>query len=125
MCGAAGGDNIRPGKMMRKRNAAILLVLTCWAALGGGAGRAAAAALAPVALRCEYRVNPSGLDETAPRLSWQVTSKQRDERQSAWEVLVAGTEAALAHDKGDFWESGKVAGDDTTGIVYGGRALAS
>jgi alpha-L-rhamnosidase len=110
---------------MKKRNTPILLVLTCLAALGGGAGRAAGAALAPVALRCEYRVNPSGIDETSPRLSWQVTSKERDESQSAWEVLAASSETALAHDEGDLWDSGKVAGDDTTAIVYGGRALAS
>jgi alpha-L-rhamnosidase len=93
--------------------------------LGGISGRAAGEPLTPVALRCEYRVNPSGIDETAPRLSWRVASKQRDERQTAWEVLAASSEAALAHDNGDLWHSGKVAGDDTTAIVYGGRALVS
>ena len=110
---------------MNKRNTPILLVFTLLAALGGGSSGAAAAPLPPVLLRCEYQANPSGIDETAPRLSWQVTSKQRDERQTAWEVLVADSEAALAHDEGNFWDSGKVAGDDTTAIVYGGRALAS
>ncbi len=110
---------------MNKRNTPLLLILTCLAALGGVSSRAASALLTPHSLRCEYRVNPSGIDETAPRLSWQVTSKQRAESQTAWRVLVAGTESGLAQDAGDFWDSGKVAGDDTTAIVYGGRALAS
>jgi alpha-L-rhamnosidase len=106
-------------------NAAILAALAFAAALGAGAGRAAAEPLSPVTLRCEYLVNSSGIDERAPRLSWQVVSKERDQRQTAWQVLVAGSETALASDQGDLWDSGKVAGDDTTAIVYGGRALVS
>ena len=73
---------------MSKRNPSILLVFTVLAALGGGFSRVEAAPLAPVALRCEYRVDSLGIDETAPRLSWQVTSKKRNERQTAWQVMV-------------------------------------
>jgi alpha-L-rhamnosidase len=108
---------------MNKRNPPLLLLLTILA-LAGMSSRAAAP-LTPELLRCEYRVNPFGIDETAPRLSWQVTSKQRDERQTAYQVLVAGSAAALGRNEGDLWDSGKVAGDDTTAIVYGGRALVS
>ena len=32
---------------------------------------APAAGLTPVALRCEYRVNPLGVDEAQPRLTWR------------------------------------------------------
>ena len=35
---------------------------------------AAQGAIAPGRLRCEYRNNPQGIDEAAPRLSWIVTS---------------------------------------------------
>ena len=45
------------------------------AALAGAVALAApsgASAVRPDALRCEYRSNPLGIDETAPRLSWQV-----------------------------------------------------
>lgn len=110
---------------MTKRTTRIILVFACFTALASGSNQAGAALLAPTHLRCEYRVNPCGIDETAPRMSWQVTSRQRNERQSAWQVLVAGTKEVLANNKGDFWDSGKVIGDDTTAIVYGGRALAS
>lgn len=45
--------------------------------------------LAPVALRCEYRVNPLGLDEAQPRLTWRVESSVRGAKQTAYQILVA------------------------------------
>jgi alpha-L-rhamnosidase len=110
---------------MEKIKIHAILVLTFLAAWAGGSSHAAAAPLTPGYLRCEYLVNPSGIDETAPRLSWRVASKLRDEKQVAYQVLVADTEAALAHGSGDLWDSEQVAGDDTTAIVYRGRALVS
>jgi len=76
-------------------------------------------------LRCEYLVDPIGIDETAPRLSWEVASLERGEKQTAWQVLVASTPEALAAGQGDLWDSGKVAGDTTNQIVYAGSALTS
>ena len=81
--------------------------------------------LTPKQLRCEYLVNPAGIDELHPRLSWVVESGERGQRQTAYQVLVASDEAFSGKDRGDLWDSGKVAGDETTGIVYGGKALAS
>ena len=46
-------------------------------------------------LRCEYRVNPLGIDVTQPRLSWIVTSAERGQKQTAYQVLVASDEATL------------------------------
>lgn len=83
------------------------------------------AALRVTGLKCEYAVNPLGVDVAAPRLSWQVASDQNGERQTAWQVLVASSREALAADRGDLWDSGKVAGDQTTLIPYAGKALAS
>lgn len=76
-------------------------------------------------LRCEYLVNPLGIDETLPRLSWIVNSAERGEKQTAWQVLVASTPEALAAGQGDLWDSGKVSSDATSQIVYGGSALTS
>lgn len=42
--------------------------------------------LQPVALRCEYRENPLGLDETRPRLTWRMESDERDQRQTAYRI---------------------------------------
>ena len=82
-------------------------------------------ALAPTYLRTEYRVNPLGIEERAPRLSWLVESAARGQVQSAYHVLVAGSPEELAKDKGDLWDSGKVESDETTAVAYGGKALPS
>lgn len=83
------------------------------------------AALQPVALRCEYRANPLGIDETQPRLTWRVESRERGQRQMAYQILVASTEAALKKNVGDLWDSGRVASDQTVNVAYAGRPLVS
>lgn len=79
----------------------------------------------PAALRCEYLENPIGLDERQPRLSWFLTSDRRSQRQLAYQVLVAGSEAALQTNKGDLWDSGRVESSQSVHIVYAGRPLRS
>ncbi len=44
---------------------------------------------APANLRCEYRVNPLGIDVAAPRLSWQVNDARRGAVQTAYEIQVS------------------------------------
>jgi alpha-L-rhamnosidase len=66
-----------------------------------------------------------GTDETQPRLSWQVESKSRGEKQTAFQILVASSPKLLQQDKGDLWDTGKLAGDETIGTVYAGTPLVS
>ncbi|MGO9010174.1 MAG: family 78 glycoside hydrolase catalytic domain [Bryobacteraceae bacterium] len=87
-----------------------------------------AAAVHPHQLRLEYRDNPLGIDVTAPRFSWLVTSshpKARGLHQTAYRILVATSERALRAGSGDLWDSGKVASADSAQIVYAGKPLAS
>ena len=81
--------------------------------------------LSSTGLRCEYQVDPLGIDAPRPRLSWIVTSAERGQRQIAYQVLVASSDDALKRDQGDLWDSGQVKSDDTTAIVYGGKPLLS
>lgn len=83
------------------------------------------APLPPQQLRCEYLENPLGIEETRPRLSWQVNDPRRGARQTAYQVLVASSVAVLAQDRGDLWDSGKVISDRTTHIEYAGAPLRS
>ncbi|MBB5353192.1 hypothetical protein HNR46_003446 [Haloferula luteola] len=76
-------------------------------------------------LRCEYLTDPLGIETPEPRLSWLLDSSERGESQTAWQILVASSEEALASDQGDLWDSGKVMEDRTSQIVYGGAALGS
>lgn len=81
-------------------------------------------------LRCEYLDNPLGIDIARPRLSWQIeVSGQRSEvrglKQAAYQVLVASAEDLLKKDKGDLWDSGQVASDNSQHIEYAGKPLQS
>lgn len=83
---------------------------------------AAHATLKPVALQCEYRDNPLGIDEPSPRLSWKVESGEKNQKQTAYHVLVSTNEFVKS---GDLWDSGKVNSDETTAIYYQGQPLKS
>ena len=76
-------------------------------------------------LRCEYRVNPLGIDSLKPSLSWALTSDRRGERQSAYQLLAASTPELLAKDQGDLWDSGKVASDQNIQVEYQGKPMNS
>ncbi len=79
----------------------------------------------PVNLRSEYLVNPLGIDVARPRFSWVLDHTERGQAQSAYQVLVANRPELLDRDKGDQWDSGKVASDDSAQVVYAGRPLES
>ncbi|GAB4130876.1 family 78 glycoside hydrolase catalytic domain [Thermopirellula anaerolimosa] len=76
-------------------------------------------------LRCEYRVNPLGIDVVKPRLSWIMVDARRGARQTAYQILAASSSEKLARDEGDLWDSGRVESSLTNQIEYGGRPLNS
>ncbi len=76
-------------------------------------------------LRCEYIMNPIGLDVSKPRLSWVLKSEDRCQSQTAYQVLVASTEGLLDMDEGDLWDSGKVFESSSNQIEYGGLELGA
>ncbi|RYG33027.1 alpha-L-rhamnosidase, partial [bacterium] len=85
----------------------------------------ALAVMSPANLRCEYLVNPMGIDETKPRLSWVLESNVRGDRQTGYQIRVASTPEALKRGKGDLWDTGRVASDATVHIEYAGKPLTS
>ena len=76
-------------------------------------------------LRCEYLVNPLGIDEKKPRLSWILESDRRGTYQSARRVLVASSAQLLAAGKADLWDSGRIEDDRSVHICYEGTPLTS
>ena len=54
-----------------------------------------------------------------------LASPARGAAQTAWQILVASSPAALAENRGDLWDSGKVASAASSQIAYQGRALAA
>lgn len=76
-------------------------------------------------LRCEYLVDPQGIDELFPRLSWRLEGRRRGLHQTAYRILVASSPELLAQGRGDRWDSGRVKSDRTTQIEYAGAAPLS
>jgi len=81
--------------------------------------------LSPAHLRCEYRIDPLGIDVARPRLSWTLESSRRAQCQTAYRLLVASSPEKLAIKQGDLWDSGKVVSRSTSQIAYGGEPLQS
>lgn len=107
---------------MRFLNSALLLGLGVLPLICAGA------TVRVVELRCEYRHNPLGIDEVQPRLSWQLealSAGARSLKQSAYHIIVASTENSAAAGHGDLWDTGRVATDQSTQIVYNGKPLTS
>jgi len=97
---------------------------------GAGANRSTSeveptARLAIENLRCEYLVNPLGIDVVRPRLSWMMSAKQRGQKQTAYQIQVASDPKLLEAGRYDLWDTGKVASDQSIQIVYAGRPLTS
>ena len=82
-----------------------------------------AAALTPSSLRCEYRVDPLGIQAERPRLSWTLSSPVRGQFQSGYQILVASSLEKLLAGEADLWNRGKVGSRQTAQVPYDGRPL--
>jgi alpha-L-rhamnosidase len=76
-------------------------------------------------LRCEYAINPLGVDTKVPKFSWMLESSERGQMQSAYQVLVATSLDNLHKNIGDKWESKKVKLSNSVNIPYKGALLKS
>lgn len=82
-----------------------------------------AGAMPPIALECESLDHPLGVDAERPRLSWKLQDDRRGAVQTAYRVLVADSPAVLAKGVGNVWDSGRVASNQSVGVIYGGKKL--
>lgn len=73
-------------------------------------------------LRCEYAVDPLGIDVAWPRLSWIATAEGRGQLQTAYQLLAATSRTGLECDEPDLWDSGKIVSAANL-VTYAGQAL--
>jgi alpha-L-rhamnosidase len=99
---------------------ALLSIIPLWTA-----GIQAADSFAAAQLRCEYQVNPLGIDVPKPRLSWQILADSRGWVQSAYQIQVAENSAGLLAEKELLWDSGKTLSGSSLHQAYNGPALQS
>ncbi|MFN2203479.1 MAG: glycoside hydrolase family 78 protein [Caldilineaceae bacterium] len=76
-------------------------------------------------LRCEYRINPLGIDVSAPRFSWQLISDRTGAAQTAYRVRAASSLDRLQADEADLWDSGRIESDQSIQVAYAGSKLSS
>ena len=76
-------------------------------------------------LTTDYKTNPLGIDNPAPKLSWIIQSDQNNTMQASYEIRAAQDPADLAKAKKQVWNSGKVASSQSVHIKYDGQALKS
>ena len=82
-----------------------------------------AAVTGPVELRADDLKTPLGIDDPAPRLSWQLKDPALGARQTAYEILVATKDESLREGKADAWDSGRVESGQSLNVRYAGTAL--
>ncbi len=76
-------------------------------------------------LRCEFSVNPLGVDTVEPRFSWELDHPERGQNQTAYQIQVASTFEELVAGSGDLWDSGKQTDTGHPLIKYAGVPLIS
>ncbi len=73
-------------------------------------------------LRCEHLENPIGIDESHPRFTWQIQSKNPGYLQDALQLVVGTDEGKVALGTGNIWETGTV-NSSVIPVVYKGVEL--
>ena len=79
----------------------------------------------PFDLKCEYLYDPIGIDVILPRFSWILNHDERNQNQSAFQIIVSSNKEHSELENGDLWNSGKVREDNTVNISYKGEPLKS
>ncbi len=105
--------------------ALVLLLLAVGTAGEPVSAAAPSPGLQPVDLRCEYAKNPLGIDSPTPLLGWRFESSARNQRQLAYQVLVATSPEQLLQDGADLWDSGRVQSGESAHVAYAGKPLTT
>ena len=79
----------------------------------------------PVELRVDNLKTPLGIDDPAPRFSWQLQDSARGAKQTAYEVLVASRPELLGQAKADVWDSGRIESEASLNVHFAGPAIAA
>jgi hypothetical protein len=75
--------------------------------------------------KCNFKVNPLGVETPNPAFSWQLSSTLRNQKQTAYRIIVSNTEGGLQNSKNVLWDSGKQLSDKSVQVEYKGAPLKS
>lgn len=80
-------------------------------------------AIVPAALRCDYRVNPLGIENMNPQFSWKINSLESDWQQAAYQIIVSTSLKNLKLKSCDVWNSGVIEEAESVCLPYEGPEL--
>ncbi|HYJ37557.1 MAG TPA: alpha-L-rhamnosidase N-terminal domain-containing protein, partial [Chitinophagaceae bacterium] len=110
---------------MKKYIPIFLAFLLCISGSGFSQSIYQRSSLQPDNLRCEYLVDPLGIETANPRLSWTFVSNERNQVQSAYEIIVGDSRSAVEKSIGNCWLTGKINTNKHLHIQYKGKPLKS
>ena len=76
----------------------------------------------PVALMCEWLINPLGIDAANPRLTWRIEDERTGAKQIAYEITVSADSLEVVKGLGKHWQTGRINADKQL-INYKGKTL--
>ncbi len=76
----------------------------------------------PDNLKCEYLVNPLGIDATSPRLTWLLDDSRYGIMQNAYRIVVGADSVSVVRGQGNIWDTQKVTSDKML-VTYQGKKL--
>jgi alpha-L-rhamnosidase len=79
--------------------------------------------LSLINLTCENKPGPLGVEKSAPSLSWQLKSSDRNVLQTAYRILVADDSLLLQKNIANIWDSKKVISNQSIQVKYKGKKL--
>lgn len=77
----------------------------------------------PLELRCDFRVNPIGIENEHPQLSWRISTEESNWQQASYQIVVSSSLKSLTEKDCDVWNSGMVPGNESVSIPYKGPVL--
>lgn len=108
--------------MIKKYSLWVVCVL-----MGIGPSAAADTILAPTGLMTNLLTKPEKavITSLVPTFSWIVPTREPDDYQTAYQLLLASSPTLLEADKSDVWDSGKAGDGNALHVPYGGKSLES
>jgi alpha-L-rhamnosidase len=109
---------------MNNRTPGCLILFLTWFLFRIGT----ASALEITHLTCDRAVNPLGITAQHPRLAWILIDPAAGDRgqfQTAYQIVASSSPTAIADDKSDLWDSGKVTSHQSIDVPYAGQSLHS
>ena len=128
---SVGGINMTLRPVSRLMNAAkislrvLLFVLGVSTVLLFRSSPCIAETVSVTSIRCENRIDPLGVPLKDFRFSWELTSQERGQHQTARQIVVSSKKEFLESGRYDIWNSGTIQSSRNILVPYEGTELRS